>query len=303
MESSHIVTIPPSLAGIRIDRAIAELMPTYSRSYIQRLIDSGSVSIDNRVIHKAHSVAAPHSTITILLKSSQRMRAESATAAPYAITIIAEHTDFMIINKPAGILVHPAGSAPGIPTVTDWLMDYYPQAAAIGDQTRPGIIHRLDKDTSGLLIIAKEPQAYYAFSKLFAQRAIKKSYHALVVGTPPEQGTIDFNIMRHPHERIRMTHSRQYGKSAYTSYKVINRYTLHTMLALYPSTGRTHQLRVHCAASGFPILGDTLYGAPETALIKRQALHACELSFIYNNREHSYRAELPEDMRFAITHL
>lgn len=303
MESYRTLTIPPDLAGIRIDRAIAHLIPEYSRTFIQRLIDTGSILINSRSVDKSHTLVAPYATITIQLPlqpSYDTHRLDADAVKNYGITIVAEHDEFIIINKPAGILVHRAGSAPHIPTVTDWLISYYPHAISIGDHTRPGIIHRLDKDTSGLLVIAKDPRAYVTFSRLFADRAIRKTYRALVVGTPPATGAIDFNIMRHPKERIRMTHSRQYGKSAYTDYQTIAPYPTATLIELYPKTGRTHQLRVHCAAIGFPIVGDTLYGAPVSPFIARQALHAYGLSFIYSGQEHTYTAPIPVDFINAI---
>jgi len=219
-----------------------------------------------------------------------------------AVEIIQETDRFLIINKPAGLIVHKPGPQSTAVTLVDWLLPRYPELATVGDGARPGIVHRLDKDTSGLMIIPRDPVTHAAIGRLFQSRAITKTYYALVVGTPPQEGEINFSITRDPRTPTRMTHSKTLGKTAYTRYAVIQQYPTMALIAAYPTTGRTHQIRVHLKAIGHPIIGDLVYGDgyPKyhhpSSLIARQALHAAKLALTLDDISYSFTAPLPPDM-------
>jgi 23S rRNA pseudouridine1911/1915/1917 synthase len=181
----------------------------------------------------------------------------------------------------------------------------------VGAQDRPGIIHRLDKDTSGLMIIPRTHHAYNTFGSLFRNRTIHKTYYALVQGHPPKEGFIDLSIGRHPHIRVKMAtfdkektaHYIKKGyriRTAFTHYRVIKYFTDYALVEFKPTTGRTHQIRVHASAIGHPIIGDETYGS-SSVLIQRQALHAAKLQFQFDNEQFSFSINLPDDISICVT--
>jgi 23S rRNA pseudouridine1911/1915/1917 synthase len=191
-------------------------------------------------------------------------------------------------------------------TLVDWLTSHFKEIETVGSIERPGIVHRLDKDSSGLLIIARTNYAHQIFTKLFKDRAIKKTYLALVEGHPEKSGTIDQPIGRHQTHRLRMT---TYGASssvptrhAITHYKVLEYFDNYSLVEFKPETGRTHQIRVHAAFLGHPLVGDTLY-ASSSPFIKRHALHASSLSFNFEDKLYEFNADLPHDFATLIAQI
>ena len=294
----------------RIDIILSGRYQNYSRSFFARLIKDQHIAVNNVVCKKAGKVISSGDRIIINFPQKEPVKIEKNIDS-INISVIFEHEQFLIINKPAGIIVHESAKKSEEMTLVDWLLCHYPDLASVGYSGRPGIVHRLDKDTSGIMIIPKTPFSHTYFSNLFKNRAIKKEYLALIVGIPQKMGTIDFPIGRDQKYRTKMkafgTTTQKRPTTAIRQAKthfVVHRYfdNQYSYIIARPETGRTHQIRVHCAASGFPILGDSVYGNTST-LISRQALHAHSLSFSFQNQEYSFSVDIPEDMQHAIQKL
>ena len=214
----------------------------------------------------------------------------------------------MIIEKPAGLLTHPTGSKSSEISLSDWLQHHIKDIEHIGSVDRPGIIHRLDKLTSGLIIVPRTNYAYMQFGTIFRDRTIEKTYYAIVTGHPPKQGTINLVIGRDAIVRNKMTTYRSEdvaktkSRHAITHYIVEQYFENASLLRVTLETGRTHQIRVHCAAIGHPIIGDTVYGT-KSHLIARQALHAAELAFTFDTELFTFKSPLPEDITKLLSNL
>lgn len=287
----------------RLDQFFHELIPTYSRSYFQKAVQDGYVTVNNnQVLKPGHRVkTGDHVECHIpRIDFTQSAAAiDPAILNGVDVTLIAQEPDFLIINKPAGLVVHKPAHASRQVTLVDWLLASYPNLQTIGDAERPGIVHRLDMQTSGLMIIPRSATAHANFTKMFKDRQIKKVYLALVEGHPERAAQIDYRIMRHPTERTKMGHSKSQGRDAVTDFHVLEYLKNAALVKALPQTGRTHQIRVHCLAWGHPIIGDSVYGS-KSKLIARHALHAAELSFEYNGKSYHFAAPLPEDMAHAL---
>ncbi|MBY0110017.1 MAG: RluA family pseudouridine synthase [Candidatus Babeliaceae bacterium] len=288
----------------RLDQYLHELIPAYSRSYFQKIIQDRNVSINNLVVLKAgHRVkAGDHVACTISRIDFSRSAAAIDPTLLHGLDVglISPEPDFLIINKPAGLVVHKPAHASRQVTLVDWLVASYPHLQSIGDAERPGIVHRLDMQTSGLIIIPRTVNAHAAFTQMFKDRQIKKTYLALVEGHPPREAQIDYRIMRHPTERTKMAHSKSQGRDAITDFEVIEYLKKDAALVkAFPKTGRTHQIRVHCLAWGHPIIGDAVYGS-RSKIIARHALHSAELNFEYKGKLYHFTAPMPEDMAHAL---
>jgi 23S rRNA pseudouridine1911/1915/1917 synthase len=306
--SGEVITLTANRAD-RLDKLIAALVPTLSRSAAQRLIAQGSVRVEGCVRDADFRVQAGQ-TISVVLPPPSPKQPQ---AEPIALDILYEDASVIVINKPAGMVVHPA---PGNPsrTVVNAVLAYAPEVAGVGDAQRPGIVHRLDKETSGLMLIARHADALSALQAQFKARTIRKTYLALCVGCLAlNQGIIDQPIGRHPTKRQQMAVLAS-GRPAVTRYLVKERLSApdgsrYTLVRAHPLTGRTHQLRVHFAALGHPIVGDALYGSrrdPLTRVLKpRQMLHASELTFVSpaTGQEVKVHAPLPDDMRNVLATL
>lgn len=303
-------------AGQRLDKFLSDTLSHYSRSFFQGLVAQQAILINGSAA-KASTLVKTGDTILITFPEEPKQPLFTPVNNNLGIEILYTHDHFLIINKPAHLLVHQTEIPTTDPTIIDWLLTNYQEISPIGDASRPGIVHRLDRETSGLLIIARTNFAHRTFSDLFKNRHIKKSYLAIVEGHPPASGTIDFSIGRHPAHRKKMMaypseqqaltsehrQPRQPNvRHALSHYTVLTYFEHHALVEVYPVTGRTHQIRVHCAAIGHPLVGDFLYGTP-SKLINRHALHASTLTFTFQDESHIFSAELPADFKRLIASL
>jgi 23S rRNA pseudouridine1911/1915/1917 synthase len=284
--------------GERLDKYVAEQCQV-SRSYAQKLIDDGLVAVNGRAAKASQK-----------LNAGDRITASIPPASPISLAaediplkVVYEDNDLIVIDKPAGLLVHPAaGQHTG--TLVNAILAHCPDLGEINGSVRPGIVHRLDKDTSGLMMVAKNEAAQRSLSRQIKQRSIKKEYIALVLGhLTPEQGAIDAPIGRHPKDRKRMAVVSR-GREARTKYKVIKYFDGYTLVEAMPETGRTHQIRVHFASIGYPIFGDHVYGK-RSPLLGRQFLHAHKLGFkLPSSGEFAeFRSELPPELEAVLKQL
>jgi len=301
----------------RLDIFLTTSFPGYSRNYFQKLIEQNVVSV-NDTHPKPSILLKAGDIINITFPPEMTVSARDVSTDHVGIEIVFEHEHFVIINKPPYVVTHPTTLTDTQPSVVDWLIKKYPSITSIGDSERPGIVHRLDKDTSGLMIIARTLYAHGQFGNLFKNRSIKKTYIALVEGQPEQTGSMDFSIGRDPITRNKMTsfamgesipatsqkttHAAGAIRPALTNYKVLQYFENAALLELNPVTGRTHQIRVHCTAMGHPLIGDELYGKA-SKLIKRQALHAHSIAFEFDGIPYSFTQELPEDIKKVVQNL
>lgn len=299
--STHTLTVGTNYTQIRLDAYLAQVFTAYSRSFLKDLIVQNCVHINTQKSVKPSSPLKEGDTVTITFPQKPVAALADFTAHGLAPEIIYTHDHFLIINKPALLIMHHAAATHGKPTVTDWLIHHEASLAHVGSIDRPGIVHRLDKDTSGLLIIARTNYAHALFTKLFKERAISKTYLALVQGHPPAEGSIDVAIGRnqvHKHKMASFSNATHKGqRHALTHYRVLDYFDTYAFVECRPVTGRTHQIRVHCAAIGHPLLGDVTYNTnPLPTPIKRHALHASALSFTFDGTPFSFTCPLPTDM-------
>lgn len=285
--------------GVRLDAVLTGHLPALSRSRIQALIESGRITVDGA---RSRPAARVHRGLRIEVELAEPA---AQTLAPESIplNVLYEDEAVMVINKPAGLAVHPgAGRSAG--TLANALLARAPHVAGVGDALRPGIVHRLDKDTSGLLVVAKTAEALASLQEQIASRRAGRHYLALVHGqVPQEEGTIAASIGRHPRHRTKMAVTST-GREAVTRYRVVRRFPRFTLVEAQLVTGRTHQIRVHFAHLGHPVAGDPLYGRRRDELqVGRQALHAWRLRFRHPTRgeEMAFEAPLPADFAAALT--
>ncbi len=306
----YVFTITLDTASERLDKYIAAQFTGYSRTFIQDLITQGYITVNTRPVKPSYTLRVNDE---IRLKGPEIAQ---KTATPGKITlpveIIYSHDDFLVLNKPAGLMVHPPESTgeslvkvESEPTLIDWIGQNHSEIAHIGVIDRPGIVHRLDKDTSGIIIIARTNYAHAQFTAFFKDRTIHKTYHALVEGHPPREGTISFPIGRHPILRHKMATFTQTDRQksstireAVTHYRVLEYFETCSLVELKPVTGRTHQIRVHMAAISHPLLGDQTYGK-KSSYIKRHALHAYAISFAFGSTEYELVCPKPTDFAAA----
>lgn len=296
------LTIEDDYANDRLDQALAKLLPEFSRSQLQAWIETGDVLLNGRTT-KGKTKVKPGDQVSV-----RAIRKAQPTYAAEAIplTIVHEDEDILIINKPVGLVVHP-GAGNSSRTLLNALLHHAPSLQHL---PRAGILHRLDKDTSGLLVVAKNEAALRSLNHQLKKKTMQREYQAIVTGTLISGGTVDAPIDRHRHQRTRMAVD-EMGKPAVTHYRVMEKFRAHTRLKLMLETGRTHQIRVHMAHIRHPIIGDPTYGGrmqliknttPELteALrgLKRQALHAFALGFNHPRTQEPvrYEIELPDDM-------
>ncbi|GIL40125.1 RluA family pseudouridine synthase [Roseiterribacter gracilis] len=299
----RVVTIDASLAGQRLDKALAASLADFSRARLQALITAGAVSVDGTAWTDGNAKVRDGLVVTIDVPA-----AISAIPLPQKIPLNITYEDeyLLVIDKQAGLVVHPgAGNEDG--TLVNALLAYCgEQLSGIGGVRRPGIVHRLDKDTSGLMVAAKTDAAHRGLSAQLADRTLSRTYNAVVWGTPaPRAGRIDAPIGRSPSNRRKMAVVRHGGREAVTLYSTIAQVGAKASLVECKlMTGRTHQIRVHMAQQGHPLVGDPLYGRTRNensalARFPRQALHATAIAFVHpiDGREMSFTSDVPDDLR------
>ena len=299
--------VPDDAQPVRLDVFLQGAVPTYSRSFFQRAIEDGFVTINEKVITKNSHVIKVGDTIVVKIPPKREITSTMVKKADIPVKIIDTQDHFIIIAKPAGLTVHPPTSTSTDITLSDWLLHNIKGIAHVGSVDRPGIIHRLDKETSGLMIIPRTTYGYTQFGTLFRDREIEKTYYAVVKGHPDKQGTIDLSIARHPIERTKMTTFKPGAlhpsgskiRHAVTHYELLEYFDDAALVRITLETGRTHQIRVHFTAIGHPIIGDAMY-VQSSPLIGRQALHAQGLTFTFDNKNYSYEIPLPEDMQLLL---
>ncbi len=312
MDQPINLIVPEKTAGIRLDKALVSLCEDLSRSRLKNLILEGCVEIDDIVMQDPSYKVKLGQEIALTIPE-----VKESIPQPQSIPldIVYEDKDIIVVNKPAGMVVHPAPGSYDGTLVNALLAHCGNELSGIGGVKRPGIVHRLDKDTSGLLVVAKNDQAHHGLSKQFADRTISRHYYALVWGVPkPTQGTIEGNIGRHHHHRQKMAILKHGGKPARTHYKVIKTFNaLACLVECKLESGRTHQIRVHMTEKGHSIIGDAIYGrlpkgiAPDlitgiTNLASnptRHALHAYLLQFIHpiTDQKLKFTTQLPTDLQ------
>ena len=303
------ITVPPEQAGQRLDQALASLLPDYSRSRLKAWIESGEVLVDGAARRPRDKVAGGES-VAIRAALPEEARAE---AQPIPLSLAYEDRHLFVVDKPAGLVVHPGAGNPDR-TLQNALLALDPGLKSL---PRAGIVHRLDKDTSGLLIVARTLPAHTGLVRMLGDRDIHREYEAICRGVMTAGGTVDAPIDRHPLDRVRMA-VREGGREAVTHYRVVRRFRGHTHVRVQLETGRTHQIRVHLAHAGYPIVGDRVYGGRATVprgaserlrtalrAFPRQALHAARLEFAHpvTGRPVECRSPLPEDMRQLLAEL
>jgi 23S rRNA pseudouridine1911/1915/1917 synthase len=293
--------VPPDCSGHRLDRFLVSQLPALSRSQIQSLIDEGRVLVDGDALKASHHVASGE-TVHIEIPPTP---AAGVEAEPIPLDILFEDEDVAVVNKPAGMIVHPgAGADAG--TLVAALLNRFGDAglSTTGGPLRPGIVHRLDKDTSGAILVARTNEAHRKLVDDFRERRIDKTYLALLHGSIKGQsGSVELAVARDLRRRSRMTARRREGREARTDWRVLLRLKNYSLIEADLRTGRTHQIRVHFSALSCPVVGDTLYGAPRqerTASVllpplNRNFLHAARIAFLHprTSRRIEVRAPLP----------
>ena len=316
---TETVTIAAEEAGLRLDRVLAARIPTVSRSHLKALILAGQVRIAARTIRDPAATVKSGDVVTVILPPAE---AASPKGETIPLNIVYEDDAIVVIDKPKGLVVHPAAGHASGTLVNALIAHCGASLSGIGGVKRPGIVHRLDKDTTGLMVVAKTDKAHRALSKQFAEKIegpLRRGYLALVWGAPDRpKGTIDAPIGRHAHARDKQA-VRESGRPAVTHWQVLERFLgpdgkpVASLLACTLETGRTHQIRVHLAHIGHPILGDATYGtgfktkssrlgpSARAALValERQALHAYLLAIEHPETEDAleFQSELPGDLR------
>ncbi|MFM9913906.1 MAG: 23S rRNA pseudouridine(1911/1915/1917) synthase RluD [Methylophilaceae bacterium] len=307
------LTIPPDCANLRLDQALAKMLPEYSRSRLQGWIKAGSVQVSGKLGDAKSKVWGGEAVTVEVLPSAE----ESAfKAEDIALDIVFEDETILVINKPAGLVVHPAaGNWTG--TLLNALLHHFPQIEGV---PRAGIVHRLDKDTSGLLVVAKTIIAQTDLVRQLQARSVKREYRAIVWGVVHGKGKINAPIGRNPHDRLKMAVVKHFGKTAVTHFEALEHFSHHSYVRCLLETGRTHQIRVHMQSIKAPLVGDPVYGprggmvpgvrvdaelAEVLRAFPRQALHAARLGLIHpaTGEFMQWRSELPEDMKSMLATL
>ena len=281
-------TVPPEAALTRLDHFLQSAMPQYSRARLQDWIKRGRVHVNGHQQKAAYALRGGE-TITVEPEAPPPLK---AVAEEIPLHILYVDDDVIAVNKPAGMVVH-AGAGRHQGTLTNALLHHFGTLSNVSGEDRPGIVHRIDRDTSGVLLVARHDAAHRALAVQFASRTVEKTYLALVQGVLAQnEGRIDRKIIRDPVRRTRMTTRLEAGRTALTHYRVLKRYARFSLLEVRIATGRTHQIRVHMASIGHPVAGDTLYGAASQGR-GRFFLHAARITFKQPTTGSSVRVEAP----------
>lgn len=290
-------TVDEASVGARVDALLAELSGV-SRAQVKRWIDAGRVTVGDEVVRPSRKLALGETI------EARPLEPVEMALAPEAIPLEVLHEDehLIVIDKPAGLVVHPAPGHPG-GTLVNALLAHCGDLAGIGGVLRPGIVHRLDRGTSGVMVAAKDDETHQGLARQFAEHTIDRLYRTLVRGLPgADEGRIDRPIGRHPRDRKRMSVETKSGKASITNWRVLRRFprAMTSELEVRPETGRTHQIRVHLSSAGLPLVGDTVYGRARgnDARLGRPALHAAHLGFEHpiHGRRLVFETPLPDDL-------
>lgn len=298
MSEEQIILHNQSEKEIRLDKYLAENLEEYSRSFIQKIISEGGVSVEGFPVYKKSEIIKPGAEVEILIPP-----AAETTLVPEDIplNIIFENDDLIVVNKPAGMVVHPALGHP-TGTLVQAILGYAPVIEGVGGVKRPGLVHRLDQNTSGVILVAKNDRAHQYLQDQFRSRSVDKIYLALVDGRPPTpQGRVEVAIGRDPKYRQRMAPVLDRdGKEAISEYFTLEEFPGHTLLKVSILTGRTHQIRIHLAFLGTPVVGDMIYGRNKPSInIQRQFLHAFQISIQIPGEKEKHTFEAPLAMELT----
>jgi len=288
----------------RVDKYLAEQLPDISRSQIKAIIEAGNVKLDGIPVEKAGTKIKTGSVLEILVVDKTE---GGLVPEVLPLEILHEDDQVVVLNKPPGMVVHPGAGNPG-GTLVNALLAHYPPIREVGESDRPGVVHRLDKDTSGVIIFAKTDKGYKWLVKQFKTRDVRKTYLVLVDGHPPTPtGRIEAPVERDTHYRTRMAvGKRGQGKPAISEYYTIQKFADHALLEVHPITGRTHQIRVHLSYIGVPVVGDTLYGRRKPSIsLDRFFLHAKTLALRLpgDRTARHFEAPLPVDLQNVLSNL
>ncbi len=295
--------IRPDEAGQRLDRYLTSRLNTLSRTGVQQLITDGAVLVNGRPSKPGYTLRV--SDEVLVIQGNMRTPPSTARPQPIPLDIVYEDRDLLVVNKAAGMVVHPAAGHYE-DTLVNAILAHYPDLQGVGGDLRPGIVHRLDKDTSGLIIVARNAQTLAALTEQMKRHEIIKRYLALVEGIVPlDQGSIDAPIGRDPRQRQQMAITAKGSREARTHFRVLQRFARHTLLLIQLETGRTHQIRVHLKAIGHPVVGDPVYGPRDTRhgpALDRQFLHAYQLTFTHpiTGKLLELEAPLPADLKSVL---
>lgn len=299
----EILTFAVGPTTDRIDRVLANQLEGMSRSHLQRLIKDGMVTVNGEVVLKPAARLEGEAIIRLRIPPPEP---QSLEPERIPLDIRFQDEGLVVVNKPAGMVVHPAaGHSSG--TLVNALLGTFPQLAYVGGERRPGVVHRLDKDTSGLLVVALTEPVRLALKQQFQERTVFKSYLALADGVvSPAEGVIDAPMGRNPRDRKKMAVVRD-GREARTAYQTLENWDNHTLVGVRLETGRTHQIRVHLAFLGYPVAGDRVYGRRKGTIrsLRRHFLHAARLRFVSptSGREVEVSAPLPNDLEHVLNWL
>lgn len=289
----------------RLDRFLVDRLPEFSRARLQGLIADGFVLVDGVPARKSGQSLDGGETVSVRIPPAQPV---ALLREDIPLEIVFENDDLLVINKTAGMVVHPAaGHDTG--TLVNAVLGYEPELEGIGGEERPGVVHRLDKDTSGLIVLAKNERAHRWLSEQFRSRAVEKTYLALVDGAPPTPaGRVEAPIGRDPRDRKKMAvvSRASKGREAVSEYRTLEQFPDQTLLEFHPLTGRTHQIRVHCAFLGCPVAGDKIYGHRKPTIgLGRHFLHASQLNIRLpgETRPRLFEAPLPEELAAVLGQL
>lgn len=289
-------------SGGRLDKFLVESLPDFSRARLQGLIADGFVLVDAVPAKKASQILSGGETVTVRVPPAQP---SGLIGEDIPLDILFEDDDVLVINKPAGMVVHPAaGHDTG--TLVHAVLGYEPDLEGIGGEERPGVVHRLDKDTSGIIVIAKNERAHRWLAEQFKSREVEKTYLALVDGAPPTPaGRVEAPVGRDPRERKKMAvvSSVAKGREAVSEYRTLESFPKHTLLEFHPLTGRTHQIRLHCAFLGCPVSGDRIYGHKKSTIaLDHHFLHAWRLKIRLPGEKQvtTFQAPVPADLQLVL---
>lgn len=288
------IDVPENLEGERIDKFLATLLEDCSRNAIQKLIENGKITVNGKEINKKYRVCADDEVVM----QPNELKALDAEPENIPLDIVYEDDDLLVVNKPRGMVVHPAPANYSGTLVNALLYHCKDSLSGINGVLRPGIVHRIDKDTSGLLIVAKNDKAHIGLAKQIKEHSFTREYNAVIVGhLKDREGTVDAPIGRNPKDRKKMCVTNQNSKNAVTHYKVLADYDGYSHISLKLETGRTHQIRVHMAYLGHSVAGDAVYGNDKKSMsLNGQCLHAIKIGFVHpiTNEYLEFTSELPD---------